>query len=560
MKKKPIFTSLALLLAAGMPAMAVSPRALSQFVNLELVHSKTTVGTIIQSISQQTGYEFSYDVSILNKEISDVSVNVKNERIENVLDQVFNGTGISYRIVNNRIFLKDNGYINDNQLITKLGGVNQQSKKITGTVVDATGMPVIGANVMVKGTTNGTITDMDGKFSLEVEDGAVLQVSYIGFANQEIKVGNQSKLSIALKEDAEALDELVVVGYGTQKKVNLTGSVAAVNTDDIQDTPASSLSNALVGKIAGVLMTQSGGKPGAGSSMTVRAQGTWNNTEPLYVIDGVIRDKFAFDGLDASEVANVSVLKDAASAAVYGARAANGVVLVTTKKGKIGKPVISYTGSIGISDATKIPETQNAYNQAVFINDNLRVENVDPSDARYYTDDELAYFKTHNYNWLDEAWEQPLVTRHSLNVSGGNEKVRYFVGGSYYYETGSFENLSFKKYNLRSNIEANITKDLIASLNLNMDLRNDHKPYWRWDNDNDTMSDLYKGLLFRTGQVSPYVDGKPTGTFVEWHPIETIQDHAGYNRKKYSNYEANISLQYNAPFLEGLSFKLQYNK
>lgn len=560
MKKKPIFTSLALLLAAGMPAMAVSPRALSQFVNLELVHSKTTVGTIIQSISQQTGYEFSYDVSILNKEISDVSVNVKNERIENVLDQVFNGTGISYRIVNNRIFLKDNGYINDNQLITKWGGVNQQSKKITGTVVDATGMPVIGANVMVKGTTNGTITDMDGKFSLEVEDGAVLQVSYIGFANQEIKVGNQSKLSIALKEDAEALDELVVVGYGTQKKVNLTGSVAAVNTDDIQDTPASSLSNALVGKIAGVLMTQSGGKPGAGSSMTVRAQGTWNNTEPLYVIDGVIRDKFAFDGLDASEVANVSVLKDAASAAVYGARAANGVVLVTTKKGKIGKPVISYTGSIGISDATKIPETQNAYNQAVFINDNLRVENVDPSDARYYTDDELAYFKTHNYNWLDEAWEQPLVTRHSLNVSGGNEKVRYFVGGSYYYETGSFENLSFKKYNLRSNIEANITKDLIASLNLNMDLRNDHKPYWRWDNDNDTMSDLYKGLLFRTGQVSPYVDGKPTGTFVEWHPIETIQDHAGYNRKKYSNYEANISLQYNAPFLEGLSFKLQFNK
>ena len=558
MKKKPIFTSLALLLAAGMPAMAVSPRALSQFVNLELVHSKTTVGTIIQSISQQTGYEFSYDVSILNKEISGVSVNVKNERIENVLDQVFNGTGISYRIVNNRIFLKDNSYIYDNQLITKWGGVSQQSKKITGTVVDATGMPVIGANVMVKGTTNGTITDMDGKFSLEVEDGTVLQVSYIGFANQEIKVGNQSKLSIALKEDAEALDELVVVGYGTQKKVNLTGSVAAVNTDDIQDTPASSLSNALVGKIAGVLMTQSGGKPGAGSSMTVRAQGTWNNTEPLYVIDGVIRDKFAFDGLDASEVANVSVLKDAASAAVYGARAANGVVLVTTKKGKIGKPVISYTGSIGISDATKIPETQNAYNQAVFINDNLRVENVDPSDARYYTDDELAYFKTHSYNWLDEAWEQPLVTRHSLNVSGGNEKVRYFVGGSYYYETGSFENLSFKKYNLRSNIEANITKDLIASLNLNMDLRNDHKPYWRWDN--DTMSDLYKGLLFRTGQVPPYVDGKPTGTFVEWHPIETIQDHAGYNRKKYSNYEANISLQYNAPFLEGLSFKLLFNK
>ena len=460
----------------GSAGLVQATNTYAQTTTVSLHVENQTVGDVLQQIESKTEFSFFYNNRHvdLNRKVS-VSMNETN--IFKILDAVFDGTDVVYQVVDNRIVLSKKN--------ESLPLVQQSGKKITGTVLDATGMPVIGANVMVKGTTNGTITDMDGKFSLDVEEGATLVVSYIGFANQEIKVGKQTNLSIAMKEDAEALDELVVVGYGVQKKVNLTGSVAAVNTDDIQDTPASSLSNALVGKIAGVLMTQSGGKPGSGSSMTVRAQGTWNNTEPLYVIDGVIRDKFAFDGLDASEVANVSVLKDAASAAVYGARAANGVVLVTTKKGKIGKPVISYTGSIGISDATKIPETQNAYNQAVFINDNLRVENVDPSDARYYTDDELAYFKTHNYNWLDEAWEQPLVTRHSLNVSGGNEKVRYFVGGSYYYETGSFENLSFKKYNLRSNIEANITKDLIASLNLNMDLRNDHKPYWRWDNEND---------------------------------------------------------------------------
>lgn len=522
-------------LLAGFLFQANAEASYSQSARISIEMNNATVEEVLNEIEAKSEFYFLYNNKLINVDRR-VSVDVDAENIESVLQNLFKGTDVVYRIADKQIVLSRKDLAQN----TAIDGI-QQSKVVTGTVVDPTGMPVIGANIMVKGTTNGTITDMDGNFSLEADKDAILVVSYIGFANQEIKVGNQSKLSIALKEDAEALDELVVVGYGTQKKVNLTGAVAAVNTDDIQDTPASSLSNALVGKIAGVLMTQSGGKPGAGSSMTVRAQGTWNNTEPLYVIDGVIRDKFAFDGLDASEVANVSVLKDAASAAVYGARAANGVVLVTTKKGKIGKPVISYTGSIGISDATKIPETQNAYNQAVFINDNLRVENVDPSDARYYTDDELAYFKTHSYNWLDEAWEQPLVTRHSLNVSGGNEKVRYFVGGSYYYETGSFENLSFKKYNLRSNIEANITEDLIASLNLNMDLRNDHKPYWRWDNDNDTMSDLYKGLLFRTGQVPPYVDGKPTGTFVEWHPIETIQDHAGYNRKKYSNYEANIS-------------------
>ena len=433
-------------LLAGFLFQANAEASYSQSARISIEMNNATIEDVLNEIEAKSEFYFLYNNKLINVDRR-VSVDVDAENIESVLQNLFKGTDVVYRIVDKQIVLSRKDLVQN----TAIDGI-QQSKVVTGTVVDPTGMPVIGANIMVKGTTNGTITDMDGNFSLEADKDAILVVSYIGFANQEIKVGNQSKLSIALKEDAEALDELVVVGYGTQKKVNLTGSVAAVNTDDIQDTPASSLSNALVGKIAGVLMTQSGGKPGSGSSMTVRAQGTWNNTEPLYVIDGVIRDKFAFDGLDASEVANVSVLKDAASAAVYGARAANGVVLVTTKKGKIGKPVISYTGSIGISDATKIPETQNAYNQAVFINDNLRVENVDPSDARYYTDDELAYFKTHNYNWLDEAWEQPLVTRHSLNVSGGNEKVRYFVGGSYYYETGSFENLSFKKYNLRSNI------------------------------------------------------------------------------------------------------------
>ena len=241
----------------------------------------------------------------------------------------------------------------------------QQTRKVTGTVSDAFG-PVAGANVIQKGTTNGTITDANGNFAIEIPAGAILYVSFIGYVSQEIAVRDQNVINVSLDEDTQTLEEVVVVGYGIQKKVNLTGSVSSVSVEDIQDTPASNLSNALVGKIAGVLLTQSGGKPGASAFMTVRAEGTWNDTEPLYVIDGIIRDKFAFDGLDASEVENLSVLKDGASAAIYGARAANGVVLVTTKKGKRGKPVIAYTGSVGVSDATMIPKTQNAYNQAFF--------------------------------------------------------------------------------------------------------------------------------------------------------------------------------------------------
>ncbi len=268
---------------------------------------------------------------------------------------------------------------------SSLPKTQQKGQQVSGVVVDANGEPIIGANVVEKGTTNGTITDIDGKFFLSGVSGKTLVVSYIGYISQEVTVREGAPVNVKLMEDTQKLEEVVVVGYGIQKKANLTGSVASVSTEDIQDNPSSNLSNALVGKIAGVLMTQSGGKPGAGSSVTVRAKGTWNDSDPLYVIDGVIRDKFAFDGLDASEVENLSVLKDGASAAIYGARAANGVILVTTKKGQIGKPVISYTGSIGLSDATKIPDTQDAYSQAKFINDYLDVENVSPTDLSYYT-------------------------------------------------------------------------------------------------------------------------------------------------------------------------------
>lgn len=541
-------------LLAGFLMQANAENVYSQSAAISIEMNNATVEEVLNEIEMNSGYHFLYNNQLIDVDRK-VSVKADADNIESVLHDLFDGTGVEYKIVNKQIVLgpkSDNGNINSESV--------KQARIIKGCVVDKDGVPVIGANLRIKGTTTGTITDVDGNFSLEAKSNDVIVVSYIGYSDFILKVTDKSSYSITLKEDSKALDEVVVVGYGTQKKVNLTGSVASVNAAELEEFPSASLSSALSGKIAGVLITQSGGKPGAGASMTVRAQGTWNNTEPLYVIDGVVRDKFAFDGLDMSEIENLSVLKDGASAAIYGARAANGVVLVTTKKGKTGKPQISYTGSIGISDATMIPKTQNAYNQAVFINDALTVNNVDPSDRQFYTPDELEYFKNNSYNWLDESWVNPIVTRHSVNVNGGNDKVRYFIGGSYFYETGSFKNLSFKKYNLRSNIEANITKDLVATLNLNMDIRNDNKPYWRWDNDKDTMNDLYKGLLFRTGQVPPYIDGKAVGSFVEWHPLEILEDHTGYNRKKYSNYEANIALSYNVPFIKGLNLKVQYNR
>jgi TonB-linked SusC/RagA family outer membrane protein len=439
----------------------------------------------------------------------------------------------------------------------------QSKTHITGTVVDQTGEPIIGANVVEKGVAaNGTTTDADGKFSLNVSPGATLVVSYVGYVTQEITVTTQTTISVTLVEDLRSMDEVVIVGYGMQKKMSLTGSVATVSTKELQSIPVSNLTAALSGRLSGVNINQFTGSPGTSSSLSIRARGTWNNTDPLYVIDGVVRDKFAFDGLNANDVENISVLKDGSSAAVYGARAANGVVLVSTRKGAIGKPVISYNGSIGVSSATKLPATQNAYNQAVLINDYLDQQtNVSKDDTRYFTSDELDYFKTHNWNWLGEALRDPVVNHHSLNVAGGNEHVRYFMGGSYHYETGIFDNINYRQYTLRGNIEANITKNLIASLNLNMDNRLMRRSEWRYDSGNNTQYDLFKALLMRTGQTPPYVNGLPVGLpFVEWHPLEIISGIGGYDRKKYGNYEATLSLQYNIPGIEGLSVKVLYNK
>lgn len=503
----------------------------------------------IRKIEENSSYTFFYDVNKTDL-TQKVSLNAEKMDINDAMRTMLGNTNLTFEITQNQIVLIP--------FQVKSG----EQKNIRGIVLDNQGDPIIGANVVEKGTTNGVITDLDGNFTLNVKENTMLQISYIGFVTQEIAVKNQRDFTITLLEDFQSLEEVVVVGYGTQKKVNLTGSIATMNVDEIQQYPASNLSNALSGRLAGVRFTQSTGRPGEGSSVSIRADGTWNNTDPLYVIDGVVRDKFAFDGLDPSEVENLSVLKDGASASVYGSRAANGVILVTTRKGKTGKPVISYSGSVGFSDATITPKVLDAYDQAILVNDQYAVQNIPSTDTRYFAEDELAYLLENrkNFNLLDMAWKTTVLTRHTVNVAGGNDAVRYFVGGSYFYENGSLNNLNYEKYNLRSNLEANITKDLVASLNISMDTRDDHKPYWQHDNDSKSLNNLYRGLLERGSTAPPYIDGKPNGTFSKWHAVETVNGATGYNNKKYSSYDVTMSLQYNVPFVKGLSLKLMYNK
>jgi TonB-linked SusC/RagA family outer membrane protein len=428
---------------------------------------------------------------------------------------------------------------------------------VRGKVLTAEG-PLQGVSVKVKGSDKGVMTDASGNYSISATANATLVFSYTGYAPQQIAVNNRAVINVTLVVDTKQLEEVIVTGYRSQARGTITGAVSSVNSSEFSDMPVDNLSNALAGRLSGVTVTQSAGTPGMESSIKVRAMGTFNNADPLYVIDGVVSDKFAFDGMSPNEVESITILKDGASAAIYGSRAANGVILVTSKRGKLGTPKLSYSGIYGVQSPTKIPKTLNAFEHANAINIFLRYNAIPETDNRYYTQDELDYFKGHSWNWVDEMWKNPTTTQHSLDVSGGTQNVRYFLGGSYNYATGSFNNLDFQKFNLRGNVDVSVTKNLKVSLDLNADRRNTDGPSWQVGN--WRQEDLYKALLYRTSMVPPFVNGLPTGNWVEWHPGVVIDPSlAGYNKREWTNYNATLTLNYKVPFIEGLSMKASLN-
>src|SRR5690606_27917438 len=339
--------------------------------------------------------------------------------------------------------------MNGNPLL--LGKMEITQQTITGTVRDDLGSPLPGVNVLVTGSTTGTQTDFDGNYSIVAQKGDVLRFSYLGLKSQDITVGGTAIVNVVMEEDINTLDEVVVVGYGTTIKRNLTSAVAAVTTEEIKEIPATSLSNAVAGRFAGVNISQSGGKPGKSSDIIIRGATSGQfagNNQPLYVIDNIISTKDLFDALDVSEVESVSILKDAASAGVYGSRAANGVVLVKTKSGKSGKPTINFTSTIGTTEPTNVPPMTSAYQQALIMGRVQDFNNIPADDANRLNQTEMEYLRNLKMgSYLDQAEETPLLNRHAVTVSGGTDNVRYFLSGSNIKETGSFSNLGYNKTN-----------------------------------------------------------------------------------------------------------------
>lgn len=390
----------------------------------------------------------------------------------------------------NRYYLSKRMFLGATMLLTSVGLVSanpgieipasdvlvaapqQAKKKVSGTVEDALG-PIAGANVVEKGTTNGTITDMDGNFNLEVSPNAVLVVTFIGYTEQQIPVGNQTSFTIKLKEDSQALDEVVVVGYGTQKKVNLTGSVSSVDfTEQALSRPITNVSNALAGLSAGVQVMQSSGQPGSdGSKIRIRGTGTLNNEDPLVLIDGI---EGTMDLVNPQDIESISVLKDAASSSIYGARAANGVILITTKKGKAGKISVSYSGRVSYAQPTNLIDQITDYADYMeWLNESF--ENIgQPKHFAQSTIDlwrEKAkdpnglnengvpnYVAYPNTDWQDALFGHGLINDHNLSVTGGSEKLRVLMSAGYLDNPGLVDQTGIKKYTLRANIEADITK------------------------------------------------------------------------------------------------------
>ena len=356
--------------------------------------------------------------------------------------------------------------------------INQDGRTLSGNVVDETGLPVIGVNVKVKGTTIGAITDLDGNFTLKsVPQNAVLVVSYVGYKEQEIKVGTQNQLSIKLQEDTELIDEVVVVGYAAQKKVNLTGSVSSVNMADIAEKrPITNLTSGLAGTAAGVTIRTTNNAPGnEEASILVRGQGTLNNSAPLIIIDGVESN---INTVSPQDVESMTVLKDAASASIYGSRAANGVILITTKKGKQGKVNVDYTGYVSMESIGKTVEAVDDYATYMELRNEARSNSGDSPQFDQATIDAwrndagrnpLLYPNT---DWIEEIFKTAAATNHNLSMSGGTDKLSFYTSFGYNNNPGIMENSGYERYSFRSNVEAKPVKWLSLGMKLNGYLAN----------------------------------------------------------------------------------------
>ena len=458
-----------------------------------------------------------------------------------------------------------------------------QERTVTGKVTDQqTGLPMPGVSIKVKGTTTGTTTNTDGQFTLKVPSAeSILVFSNVGYIGYETKVGTTTNFTIPLLVQEKSLEDVVVVGYGTKKRVNVQGAVSTLKASEIEDIPVANLPTSLANRIPGVGVNLGSGKPGSTTTLNIRNSQVFGaagldgvNTQPLIVIDGIISNPTQwaqspnadwFENLDASQIEDITFLKDA-SAAIYGAAGAKGVVLITTKKGKVGKPKISYSGYFGVSDEAVKAESLTAYEHAKFLNEGYEL-NGSSSNLRFSQADLDSLKGIEDKSWFDYFWKAGTVNRHTINVSGGTDKLTLFAGGSYYKETGNYGNVSVNKYSLRTGMNATIVEGLTATVSFasdnNREQSNNHKSA-QAETDDNTIRPLYLTPKW----VPVTLDGKLVGfqgannsspQNQDWSLLG-VHNSGSYRDNKSQGLAVNASLEWKPKFFKGFVARVQYGK
>lgn len=481
--------------------LCLNPMANAQNITLRM--SNVTVKQAMDELKSKSGYSFVFSSQDVDTH-KNITVESDNQPLGHVISQIVAGQGLAYTIEGKTIILRKASAPSAQQ---------QANKRITGVVKDANGEPVIGANIVVKGTTNGTITDMDGNFVLDVPAGAILHVSYIGYSDKEIPVGSQTALAISLAEDSQALDEVVVIGYGTARKIDLTGSTSSLGGEKLRVKSSPQLSTQMQGQMAGVQITRTSGDPSAGSSIRVRGVTTLSTNDPLVIVDGV---PGSLMDIAPEDVKDIQVLKDAASAAIYGSRAAAGVILVTTNRAKDKEFHLSYNMEYGIDKATTVPKFANAVQWMQGYNE-LTYNDGASSPYSSYSEDFLNSYMQNRLTDPDRYPDTDFMSlglknhtnhqRHSLSLTGGTDKLKTNFSLNYYDADALYRNKSYERINVRSNNDYQINSWIHANVDVNLMYAKSLAPH---SLEGSSMGDLmYRSPIYNVyWSDGRYADGK----------------------------------------------------
>lgn len=516
-------------------------------VSFDLTEVRMT--DIFEKIESLTNFKFIFKDKIIdNNKV--ISFKAEQELVSTVLKRLFSNSDIQYQIIGSQIVLKPKEKIKPTNSDSPLSTDKSSTQKfeVNGTVKDVNGMPLLSANIIEKETSNGTMTDFDGNYRISVQNGdAILVVSYLGYVTQEISVDNRNTIDVVLKEDETALEEIVVVGYGRQKKVTLTGSVAEIKTDEIKETKTANLVNSLTGRIPGLVINARGGEPGSDQiDVRIRGIGTTGNTQPLYVIDGV-PSRGSFERLNPDDIESISVLKDA-SAAIYGAQAANGVILITTKRGKSGKPVFNYNMNYSIAQPTRRPHLMNAYQYLTWV-DEVNERNSRPREfqdiIRQYRDGSIDSSQWGDTDWWNEVTDNwtPQV-QHSMNISGGSENTQYYISGQFLNQDAIYigDAYGYKQYNIRSNIDTRLGKNIKIGFDLAARIGDNKRPTLDTDG-------LIRQVFVQPPYEFPYFENGLIRKTSAGNPISLVNGDSGSKQTQTKKYDSKFSLRWDLPFI-----------